>query len=313
MKRSYAVAATFVSFLLCGSVIALSAGETEPAKRAFSLVIRGGAGSLGIGDLNTTLASIDAAYDSGRDVNPNYTFGHVREVSGRFKDWELEVRWTVWKGLSVGAALSGPVHLRGYGNISYMYTWTQSYTIESEVRMASPIKLNLYYSIPVHSKVNLILNGGAGLYHARMSQNYDWQRRHHDLTEEGNYDVGGNYHFDVSGRAVGCHFGVALEYKVNDRFSMMAEGQWTFAKIKSLKGSCEYASVTSYVYGGGDIISSESYSYEGDLYHYINTYGYETLGVNSDPDNLAEMSEVRKATLDLGGLTVKIGLKIGLF
>ena len=41
--------------------------------------------------------------------------------------------------------------------------------------------------------------------------------------------------------------------------------------------------------------------------------GYEELGVFENPDDVSGISEVRKATLDLGGLTVKIGLKIGLF
>jgi len=181
--------------------------------------------------------------------------------------------------------------------------------------MAAPIKLNLYYSFPIHSKFNLVLNGGVGLYHARMSQSYDWQRRY--SSDESGYgadvNVVGNYNFNVSGRTTGYHCGVGLEYKFNDRFSMMAEGQWRFAKIHSLEGTGNRTTRLSYV-SGGDIISSTSDSQEGYLYHYIyDLYGYEELEVFENPDDVSGISEVRKATLDLGGFTFKIGLKIGLF
>jgi hypothetical protein len=304
----------FVSFLFIGSINTMNAAEKIPVKQSFSLVLREGFGSLGVGDMNTMLSSTTAVYDRAKEGSQEYMFGTFPEVSGRFKEWGVEIRWRAWKGLSIGVALSGAVHLQGNGNISYAYTWTQSSSIESEVRRKTPINLNLYYSFPVFSRVNLILNGGVGLYHARMSQTHNWQRRYLDYSEYGaDTDVVGNYHYDVSGHTTGFHCGAALEYKFDDRFSMLAEGLWTFAKIRSLYGGSEYASETSLVYGG-DITSSNSSSEDGFLYHYIeNAFGWEQLTFFSDPDSVTGISELRKATLDLGGFTLKIGLKIGLF
>ncbi len=301
--------------LSSGPLSILNAAEREPAKRTFSLVVRGGAGSLGVGDLNTTLTSINAAYDAGREAYPDYITGKFSGASGRFKDWEVEIQWVAWKGLSVGVAVSGPVHLNSKGFISYLYTWTQAYSIQSEVRMEAPIKLNLYYCFPIRSKLNLVLNGGVGLYRARMAQTYNWQRRYLDTSQYGvDTDVIGNYHYDVSGHAIGLHCGVGLEYEFNDRFSIMAESQWRFAKLKSLKGSSEYATQTSNVYGG-DITSSDSDSQTGYLYHYVvDLYGYEELAVYSDPSLAGGgVSGLRKASLDLGGFAFKIGLRIRLF
>jgi hypothetical protein len=315
MKRFHLSLLFCTILVLIDPISTLNAAEREPAKRAFSLVIRGGAGSFNVGDLNTTLSSIDTVFDAGRQAYPDYITGRFPEASGRFKDWEVEIQWTAWKGLSVGVALSGPVHLNSKGFISYLYTWTQAYSVESEVRMAAPIKFNLYYSFPFGSKFHLILNGGVGLYHGRMAQTYNSQRRYLDTSGYGaDTDVIGNYHFDVSGHAAGFHCGVALEYEFNDRFSITAEGQWRFAKIKSLKGSSEYATRTSNVYGG-DITSSDSDSQHGYLYHYIvDLYGWEELAVYSDPSIAGDgVSGLRKAFLDLSGFTFRIGLRIGLF
>jgi hypothetical protein len=288
----------------------MSAAEREPVKRAFSLVIRGGAGSLDVGDMNTALTSIDGYYWWIRATYPDWVIGKIPAAFDRFKDWEAEIQWAAWKGLSVGVALSGPIHLNSKGFVSYLYSYTLTYSVESEARMAAPVKLNLYYSFPIHSNFNLVLNGGIGLYHARMTQTYNWLRRYLDGT-----DVIGNYHFDVTGNTAGYHCGVVLEYKLNDRFSMMAESQWTFAKIKSLKGSANY--LNNEYDEIGDTISSESSSEDGYLYHYlVDLYSYyrEELAVYSDPSTIVdEVSGLRKAFLDLSGFTFKIGLRIRLF
>jgi hypothetical protein len=312
MKRACGIVLCIVLFMFCLMSSAIFAADEESDKHAFSLVIRRGAGSFGIGDLNTTLTSMDGYYDWLREVYPNDITGSFSEASGHFEDWEAEIQWVAWKGLSIGLALSGPVHINNKGSISFLYGWTSAESIESEVRTKAPIKFNLYYSLPVFSKVDLAISSGIGLYNARMLQNMHWLYRYLDDT-----DTVGSYVFNVTGKTMGYHCGVVLEYKFDDRFSMLAEAQLRFAKIKSLKGSGTYAERRCYV-AGGNIISEESDTQEGYLYHYYEdmygVYFMEALQVFSDPSAIeAYVTELRKATLDLNGFTFKIGLKIGLF
>jgi len=312
MKRACGIVLCIVLFMFCLMSSAIFAADEESDKHTLSLVIRGGAGSFGIGDLNTTLTSMDGYYDWLREVYPNDITGSFSEASGHFEDWEAEIQWVAWKGLSIGLALSGPVHINNKGSISFLYGWTSAESIESEVRTKAPIKFNLYYSLPVFSKVDLAISSGIGLYNARMLQNMHWLYRYLNDT-----DTIGSYVFNVTGKTMGYHCGVVLEYKFDDRFSMLAEAQLRFAKIKSLKGSGTYTEQRRYV-AGHEIISEESDTQEGYLYHYYEdmygVYFMEALQVFSDPSAIeAYVTELRKATLDLNGFTFKIGLKIGLF
>lgn len=312
MERSHQSLVVCVVLLLIGSICTISAAEKEPAKRVFSLVVRGGAGSFAVGDLNTSLGSMDEYYWWLRLAAPDDIAGEFTEVSGRFKDWEVEFQWAAWKGLSIGVALSGPVRLSDKSALSYLYDDTTSYLVQSGIRVAAPIKFSLYYSLPIFLNVKLVINGGVGLYHARMTQTYEWLHRYLNDTQNV-----GNYHFDVTGYEAGYHFGLGLEYKLNDRFSLMAEGRWRFAKIKSLKGSSALYSKLFYVQGD-DFISSESDSQSGYLYHYLVAdfagFQQEELGVYADPTTIAdEVTGLRKAFLDLSGFTFRIGLRIGLF
>lgn len=312
MKRFYRASLVCVVLLLFESVGTISAAEKKPAKRAFSLVIRGGAESFAVGDMNTTLSSTDAYYWWLRLAAPDDIAGEIAEVSGRFKDWEAEFQWAPWKGLSIGVALSGPVRLSDKSSLSYLYDDTTTYFVKSGIRAAAPVKFSLYYSLPIFSNVKLVINGGVSLYHARMTQTYEWLHRYLDDTQNV-----GSYHFDVTGNKAGYHCGLGLEYKLNDRFSLMAESQWRFAKIKSLKGSSDLYSKLFYVQGD-NFISSESDSQSGYLYHYLVAdfagFQQEELGVYADPSTIAnEVSGLRKAFLDLSGFTFRIGLRIGLF
>jgi hypothetical protein len=320
MKRFYAVAATFVSFLLCGSVIALSAGDTKPAKRAFSLVVREGFGSIRVGDLNTTLYSInhDETYEWVREYYPERCVGEILELPNHFKDWETELRWAPGR-FAIGIAVSAPTRFYGKSFLTYTIigtsgTQTETDTYESEIRASAPLKLNLYYSLPIMSKFNLVMNGGIGYYHARMTQNHVWQFRY----PYNSASIGSTY-IDVTGQTIGYHCGLALEYKISDRFSIMAESQWRMAKIRTLKGS-SYTEQELYD-SDHNLVDTINISVEGILYHYVGFDPWtgiprEKLKVSEiDPPwaGSDEPSDIRKAILDLSGFTFKIGLKIGLF
>jgi len=286
-------------------------GIMDASEKRFSLVIRGGVGSIGIGDMNTSITSYDGYYNWLRELYPERNVGGLLEVPGRFKDWETEVQWTAWKGLSVGIALSGPVHLYESSSDSYVYSnVNQSLYVKSGIQIAAPIRLDLHYAFPINHEISFIVNGGIGLYHASMKENNNWLAR-----TMGDTVIVGNYEYNVAGHTTGYHCGFALEYKFNDRFSMIAEGQWRFAKIKSLRGTG--TGVNNEYENEWYLVSSESTNEEGYLYYFIYTgssYPYCELEVLSDPSSIEDqVTGLRKASLNLNGFAFRIGLKIGLF
>ncbi len=316
MKRFRLIALGLVFCLLWCSIGA-AGGATE---KRFSIVVREGFGSIKVGDISTTLSSINSIYDSVREEYPERCVGEILPLPNGFKDWDAELQWKAWRGLSVGIAVSGPMRFYQKSFLTYTIiqdraTQTENVTWESKVRVSAPIKFNLYYSLPIISNVNLLINGGIGYYHARIEQTEQWQFRY--LLD--NSALGQNY-FNVTGRRIGYHCGLALEYKFNGRFSMTIESQWRFARIKSFKGSQLLTNESFDEYG--NLILSESNTMEGILYHYM---GDDLMVPNVRHEKLLlediappwygvdNPSDIRKAFVDLSGFTFKIGLKIGLF
>jgi hypothetical protein len=127
------------------------------------------------------------------------------------------------------------------------------------------------------------------------------------------------YLFDVAGQCLGYHFGISFEYRLNGRFSLLTEGCWKFIKIASFTGD---TSAKNQVFSpDGEITYSFADTLNGILYHYDGLDEYtghwqEKLIVeNLEPPwyGIDFPTDIRKAFLDLGGFTFKIGLKIRLF
>lgn len=319
MKRVFAGIIICTLGQLCGWA---SATEDKPSKRSFSLVVREGFGSIAVGDLNTTLYSLDhnAVYEMLRQYYPERCVGEILGVPTRFTNWEAELQWNFWRGFSVGVAVSGPMHFHQksfltYTIIDYAGTQTMNDTWEPEISVSAPVKLSLYYSFPIFSKLNVIVNGGAGYYHARMAVSKLRQSRFPlDDSSLTSFDI------DATGRHVGYHCGFALEYKFNERFSMIAESQWRFAKIKSLQGS-EAVTGKAFDAEGNLILVTDNMTKYGFLYHLTGEDLYtgariEQLAVEDFPPPWYGPdfpADIRHAFLDLSGFAFSIGFRIRLF
>jgi hypothetical protein len=290
------------------------------ADKHFGLIIREGFGSIKVGDVNTTLSSINSAYDSIREQHPERAVGEILPVPNGFKDWEAELRWNPWRGLSVGFAVSGP--MRFYQKSFLTYTiiagasaQSENDTWTSQIHISAPVKLNLYYSIPVFRNVTFAVNGGIGYYRAHITLKDQLQFRFETNDSSLSYDS-----IDVSGKQLGYHCGLALEYKFNGRFSAIIEGQYRFAKIRTFTGSI--SGYAEFYDPYGNLTGTDGGSIEGVFYHYIGDdyripYSrHEKLIVSNFPPpwyGADFPSDIRKAFLDLSGFTFKLGLKIGLF
>jgi len=302
------------------SSYSVSAGPQAPGKRAFSFVVREGYGSIRMGDLNTTLRSFNDSFDFARELSPQVLVGEINAIPDTFRDWEVELQWNAWWGFSLGISVSAPTSFYGKSFMTYTIVddvrppQTENITYESEVRVSAPLMVSLYKTFSVLPRTKIVVDGGIGFYRARMTQT----NLLHLRMPLNSTDLG-SFFFNVSGRQMGFHGGLALEYEFNARFSILAEGRWTSAKIAHLNGS--RATLYQAWDEAGNLILTGGDSEEGPLYHYIgeNLFTgklHEWLLVNDFPppwygDTFPR--DIREAFLDLSGFTFKIGLRIKLF
>jgi hypothetical protein len=270
--------------------------------------------------VNTTLVSTNAAYDVLRKNVPGAVAGEYLPLPTQFRDWQAELRWNASRRLSIGIAVSAPLHFSNFSALTH--TWfgyqsglpqTMNNTVAPDIHVSAPVSLRLCYTVPIITKINLVANGGIGYYRAQIEQT--WSRV--DRNPDESTFVGQQY-FNVKGKHIGYEGGIALEYVFNKRISLMMGGDWRFAKIGSFEGSWQ-SHLDTYD-GYGSLTDTLNVTEEGFLYHYIGDSFYvdarhEKLVLSSFfPEYGIDLpSDQRKAFLDLSGFTFRIGVKISLF
>lgn len=103
------------------AICAFSFAEAHSGDRRFSLVIKEGFGSIKIGDVNSTRSSTSSSFDVIREEYPGNLVGEYLPLPNNFRDWEGELRWRAWRGLSVGLSVSGPMHFSQTDPLTYSF------------------------------------------------------------------------------------------------------------------------------------------------------------------------------------------------
>lgn len=304
-----------LAWLFCGS---FSAAQTR-----LSLVFNEGFGSIKLGDINTTLVSLNSIYDGLRNAESETIVGEYLPLPTRYRDWQTEIRWTFLPRLSFGIFVAGPSRLSqrnalihtifNYANPGSLQTMNT--VLASDIHISPPIGFNLYYTLPTTSRTNFIVSGGISYHGARFEQTRSWVfHTPSDTSIIGREDI------DVSGHGIGGHGGIAFEYIFNKRISLLMAGDLRLAKIRSFDGLESIHQDVFDGYGGILAYYSIDVAWEGVLYHYIGDSDYinarnEKITVSPSPPEagIDNPFGVRKAFLDLGGFTFRIGVKIGLF
>jgi hypothetical protein len=309
---------TFFLFLVMGC--SFSTAEAATPRLPFSLVVHEGFGSIAVGDLNTTLISINSGYDRIRSLDPPWgCTGEILPIPHRYTDWEVGLQWDFWRGFGIGITISAPAQFSGTSFLTHNImqdglNQTENHTYASHIKVSAPVKVSLHKSFVLLRNFSASLSGGLGFYTAQMTQNYLSQLR---------LPLGGQVLttmlFDVRGRHLGSHLGIALEFNLNRRISLVASGQWRSIIIDTLKGEELLEAQWFDAAGNLDIVFSETFN--GLLYHYI---GQDSAtGLMREKLLVSEIeppwygidlpSDIRNAYIDLGGFTLKVGIKIGLF
>jgi len=153
---------------------------------------------------------------------------------------------------------------------------------------AVPIRLGLFFTLPIHRLVNVSFNGGTALYLTKYCYVMS--------TPLGNME---SLYYKASAKGLGFHGGIGFEVNLSPRAAFVIEGQGRYAKITNFKGTAKSSKYILY-----DYIGSEE---KGVLY-YLEGQKYPSLAIlEEEPYGY---KTVRKATFDFSGFIFRAGIKI---
>ena len=157
-----------------------------------------------------------------------------------------------------------------------------------------PIRVGLFFSIPIHRLFNISLNGGTGIYFAKY--NYSLGSTWENINDIGHV---------AKATGLGFHGGIGLELNLHRRAVFFIECQGRYAKISNFKGTESITEWGELIYAGrrGFITTFE----EGSLY-YLEDKTYPGLVISKDIPT--GFNSVEKAVFDFSGFSIRAGIKI---
>lgn len=151
-----------------------------------------------------------------------------------------------------------------------------------------PIRLGLFFTLPIHRLFSISFNGGTALYLAEYT--YSLATVWDDMNIIGQ---------NANAKGLGFHGGIGLEVKLNQRASFIIEGQGRYAKISNFKGEeIEREKVAP----------NNVYSVENGMLYYLEDEKYPYLAIRKEEPS--GFKTIRKATFDLSGFSLQAGLII---
>ena len=274
---------------VCLLLLFLLPGSSKGEK--FALKLSGGMNYLLVGDVNEGVKGvIDSLRDSATVVPGTSTGGEAKPIHLGF-DFEgyIIINLTPRVGIGFGAG-----YIQGAKTSESMVHFPEgpeaSFTFKPKIS-AIPIRLGVFYTLPMNEMMNVVFNAGAGLYLAKYSYNF---------RPEGAWS-GNTINQKASAKGFGFHGGVGLEFNLAPKIAFVLEGQGRYAKIGGFEGTAKYAG------------SSLPYTEEGALYYWEQMTifrKYPRVLVQENKPSGPLYSNVRDAKVDFSGFTFLAGIKI---
>lgn len=278
-------------------------------KPTLSFKLTGGWGSdLPSNDMNTILESFNnmGRFVDYREYYPELISGEIKTLSTKIPDWHLEFRLDINRRIGLALGISMPFQKSNESTINWTMTVGQrhQFTIRPKIQTLPPLIWSVYYSFFPDSRMNIQLNLGAGLYLAKLSEYY----RLEVTPPESDTDWLIRYWETGFCGTIAPHAGLEIDFKILRTLTFVAEAQWRYAKINNFCGTIYYEGKNPGSY----------YEDRGFLYYYTRLEFY-TGDRYADliipyPKTVIEFpAGIRKATLDLSGYSIRLGLKVNLF
>jgi hypothetical protein len=188
--------------------------------------------------------------------------------------------------IGIGLGIS---HMKAENEIvanTYWYDIGNSFedTFNSQVT-AIPISFSLHYELLNRKRISLTSFIGIDYYLGNLKWNYSWKR----------LDISDSYSESFKGKSnsFGFHGGLYLEYKLNSRLAVVAEGAGKHVQLSDFQ----------------DKSGSVFWAY--DFLHSITNKTYNWVSFAKEKPSGSNLSNIRKGEVDLSGFSLMIGIKIG--
>ncbi len=305
-------------YLLLAAVIGLPfTSFTQEHYPRVSLRFAAEGGIMAIGDINTTLKSFDnnERFAYIRENNPSYASleGHVRPLVDTFGNWESELRIDFSKKIGVGVAVGGSMTRQNEGTVSlikhYAEDWPSSYFYSPIVHISAPIRLSVYYYVFRGRRLTGYISAGFGYYTGKLNERYNYENIN---GVSGDREWTRNYWETHRKGTPGFHIGQGVEIHFWQRLALIGEIQWRYAKLTNLRATNWYETG----YPLSEVTEGYLWYLTGeDLLAWGVRYG-QLMVSEISPSELYSFffwRDVRKASLDLSSMSIKIGIRLGLF
>jgi hypothetical protein len=301
------------TILLFSDALPVSAGEKYPK---FSIRLSGEAGIMAIGDVNTQLKSFNKneAFEYIRKNNPDWARleGNINSLNSFFGNGELELRIDLSRRIGVGILTAGGLHRQNESSLTlfdfnYGVTWPYEYYYKPAIWVSAPLRMSLYCYLRPGSRFSSYISGGIGYYRGGLKEQFnltvingfsglvEWTRRYWETQSKA---------------ALGFHVGQGMELLLSGNLALTAEIQLRYVRISNFRaiqryetGYPQYEESTGYLY----------YFTMENLYVYGVRHADLTVWEVPPDASIYFIMDVRKARLDLTGLSLKVGLRIMLF
>jgi len=194
-------------------------------------------------------------------------------------DFGADAIYNVTSRIGIGLGLS----YVQWGNLDYIRLDKSGSIrrLDSHIRVnAVPVRLGVFYTLPVFKKINLTFNAGPTYYFSNHT--YNMQYRPYFVVQK------------VHGQGWGFHGGIALELEWNSRSTLFIEYQGRYGNLNNFKGT-----------------ERDSFNFQGEegslLYLEYDDIPSQ-IGISSQVPEFCKAA--RNANYDLSGSAVRIGAKI---
>lgn len=264
-------------------------------KKRLSFKLNSGYSYLNIGDVNTWIESqnnyyVTDALRRNASLPEQFETLHSGLSFGGEVLIDLTSKWAVAFGIE-------HIYMKNKSSLTYISYYNDEYNyFLTNVIKTIPLKVGVYYSFPISHKIKFFLNGGVGYYFAQSSQDYHIQYDYYWAAAKR----------DMSSSDFGFHGGIGFEYYIKKYLSLVFESRGIYARINKFKGTKKYTN--SY---GAELTQ------EGIFYCWEELDKIWGIGVShilpEKPEPFWYRRDIREFTLDLSGVSLRIGIKIRIF